>query len=162
MKCEKLNFRKSQGINQISFKNGAWMERSSRNFKPISSNRKCEATFASWNRYFTENSRWVPLILRQCFIFQDYYNQLFGIKTITSSSISQALCLPVSVSELVEVNQSDRVSSVLVFFAITFCFWWFKVVIPQYKCTYPMRMLKFWLNVHFWMSFDVNVINRDL
>ena len=72
--------------------------------------------------HFTENSRWVPLILRQCFIFQDYYNQLFGIKTITSSSISQALCLPVSVSELVEVNQSDRVSSVLVVFVITFCF----------------------------------------
>lgn len=46
---------------------------------------------------------------------KDYYNQLFGIKTITSSSISQALCLPVSVSELVEVNQSDRKDGVRFF-----------------------------------------------
>ena len=49
---------------------------------------------------------WPPLIL------QDYHNQLFGIKTISSNSLSQALCLPVSISELVEVNQSERVSNV--------------------------------------------------
>lgn len=44
-----------------------------------------------------------------CFTLQEYYNQLFGIKTINSNSVSQALCLPVSVSELVEVNQSSKV-----------------------------------------------------
>lgn len=49
------------------------------------------------------------------FILQDYYNQLFGIKTINSNSISQALCLPVSVSELVEVNLSSKVCSLLSF-----------------------------------------------
>ena len=49
---------------------------------------------------------WPPLTL------QDYHNQLFGIKTISSNSLSQALCLPVSISELVEVNQSERVSNV--------------------------------------------------
>ena len=39
------------------------MERSYRNFLPSSSKRKFQATCASPNRYFTENSRWVPLIL---------------------------------------------------------------------------------------------------
>ena len=38
------------------------MERSSRNFQPSSSCRKLQAIFASPNRYFPENSRWVPLI----------------------------------------------------------------------------------------------------
>ena len=38
------------------------MERSSRNFQPSSSQRKFQAKFASPNRYFTENSRWVPLL----------------------------------------------------------------------------------------------------
>ena len=37
------------------------MERSSRNFQLSSSNRKFQAIFASPNRYFIENSRWVPL-----------------------------------------------------------------------------------------------------
>ena len=37
------------------------MERPSRNFQPSSSNRKLQAIFASPNRYFTENSRWVLL-----------------------------------------------------------------------------------------------------
>ena len=37
------------------------MERSSRNFQPSSSYRKFQAIFASPNRYFRENSRWVPL-----------------------------------------------------------------------------------------------------
>ena len=37
------------------------MERSSRNFLPSSNKRKFQAIFASPNRYFTENSRWVPL-----------------------------------------------------------------------------------------------------
>ena len=37
------------------------MERSSINFQPFSSKRKFQAIFASSNRYFTENSRWVPL-----------------------------------------------------------------------------------------------------
>ena len=35
------------------------MEQSSRNFKLFSSNREFWAAFASPNRYFTENSRWV-------------------------------------------------------------------------------------------------------
>lgn len=53
----------------------------------------------------------VYIIVNYIFFWvQDYYNQLFGIKTINSNSVSQALCLPVSVSELVEVNQSGRVS----------------------------------------------------
>ena len=60
-KCEKSNFRKSQGIYQISFENCTGMERSSRNFQPSSSNRKFQAILASPNRYFTENSGWVPL-----------------------------------------------------------------------------------------------------
>ena len=38
------------------------MERSSINFQSSSSNRKFQATFASPNGYFTENSRWMPLI----------------------------------------------------------------------------------------------------
>ena len=37
------------------------MERSFGNFQPSSSNKKFQAIFASLNRYFTENSRWVPL-----------------------------------------------------------------------------------------------------
>ena len=37
------------------------MERPSRNFQPSSSNRKLQAIFASPNRYFTGNSRSVPL-----------------------------------------------------------------------------------------------------
>ena len=37
------------------------MELSSRNFQPSSSKRKFQAKFASPNRYFTENSRWVPM-----------------------------------------------------------------------------------------------------
>ena len=45
------------------------MERSSRNFQSSSNDRKLQAKFASANRYFTENARWVPLnkfrILRQ-------------------------------------------------------------------------------------------------
>ena len=41
------------------------MERSSRNFQPSSSKRKFQAKFASLNRYFTENSRWVPLTSMQ-------------------------------------------------------------------------------------------------
>ena len=45
------------------------MERSSRNFQSSSNDRKFQAIFASLNRYFTENARWVPLnkfrILRQ-------------------------------------------------------------------------------------------------
>lgn len=45
----------------------------------------------------------------------DYHNQLFGIKTISSNSLSQALCLPVSISELVEVNQSERKDGVRFF-----------------------------------------------
>ena len=36
-------------------------ERSSRNFQPSSSYRKFQAIFASPNRYFRKNSRWVPL-----------------------------------------------------------------------------------------------------
>ena len=36
------------------------MERSSRNYQPSSSKRKLQAAFASPNRYFKENSRWVP------------------------------------------------------------------------------------------------------
>ena len=35
---------------------------SPRNFQPSSSTRKFQVVFASPNRYFTENSRWVPLI----------------------------------------------------------------------------------------------------
>ncbi|RMX51497.1 hypothetical protein pdam_00014843 [Pocillopora damicornis] len=46
---------------------------------------------------------------------KEYYNQLFGIKTINSNSVSQALCLPVSVSELVEVNQSSKKDGVRFF-----------------------------------------------
>lgn len=46
---------------------------------------------------------------------KDYYNQLFGIKTINSNSLSQALCLPVSISELVEVNQSGKKDGVRFF-----------------------------------------------
>ena len=38
------------------------MERSARNVWSPSSNRKLYATFASPNRYFTENSRWVSLL----------------------------------------------------------------------------------------------------
>ncbi|XP_032227094.2 TBC1 domain family member 23 isoform X2 [Nematostella vectensis] len=38
---------------------------------------------------------------------KDYYSQLFGIKTISTNSISQALCLPVSISELLDSNQSE-------------------------------------------------------
>ena len=37
------------------------MEQSSRNFRPSSSYRKVQAIFVSSNRYFRENSRWVPL-----------------------------------------------------------------------------------------------------
>ena len=37
------------------------MEQSSRNFQPSSSDRKFQAIFASPNRYFRENSCWVPL-----------------------------------------------------------------------------------------------------
>ena len=40
----------------------SYMERSPRNILPYSSNRKFEATFASPNRYFTENSLWVSLL----------------------------------------------------------------------------------------------------
>ena len=39
------------------------MERSSRSFQPSQAVRKFQAIFASPNRYFTENSRWVPLNL---------------------------------------------------------------------------------------------------
>ena len=37
------------------------MERSSRNFYPSPRNRIFYSIFASSNRYFTENNRWVPL-----------------------------------------------------------------------------------------------------
>ena len=40
------------------------MERSSRNLQPSLSKRKFQVIFSSPNRYFTENSRWVPLIYR--------------------------------------------------------------------------------------------------
>jgi len=43
------------------------------------------------------------------FCWQDYYSQLFGAKTINSNSIAQALCLPVSVTELLGANQSNNV-----------------------------------------------------
>ena len=38
------------------------MEKSSTNFQPSLSYRKFQAIFPSPNRYFTENSRWVPLV----------------------------------------------------------------------------------------------------
>ena len=41
VKCEKLNFRKSQGIYQVSMENS--VERSSRNFSPFPSYRKLQA-----------------------------------------------------------------------------------------------------------------------
>ena len=56
VKCEKLNFRKSQGIYQVSFENCTWKERSSRNFQPSASNRKYQAIYASPNRYFSVNT----------------------------------------------------------------------------------------------------------
>ena len=62
VKQEKLNFRKSQGIYQISFKNCTCMERSSNKFLVFLKLQKILGNFASPNRYFTENSRWVPLI----------------------------------------------------------------------------------------------------
>ena len=62
-KCEKLDFRKSQKINYIRFKNCTWMECSSRNSKQFSSNKKFYAIFASLNKYYTENNRWVPLLI---------------------------------------------------------------------------------------------------
>ncbi|XP_031554883.1 TBC1 domain family member 23-like isoform X2 [Actinia tenebrosa] len=46
---------------------------------------------------------------------KDYYSQLFGVKTINSNSISQALCLPVSVSELLGANQSNHKDGVRFF-----------------------------------------------
>ena len=42
------------------------MDESSRTFQPSSSNRKFQAIFASLNRYFTENSRWVPIAKILC------------------------------------------------------------------------------------------------
>ena len=47
------------------------MEWSYKNFQPLSSERKFQATTASPNRYFTGNSRWVPR----------YTNIHFGLKT---------------------------------------------------------------------------------
>ena len=45
----------------MGFENCALIEQSPRNFYPSSSNRKFYSIFASPNRYFIENSRWVPL-----------------------------------------------------------------------------------------------------
>ena len=41
VKCKKSDFRKAQGIYQISFENCTGMERSSRNFQLSSSNKNC-------------------------------------------------------------------------------------------------------------------------
>ena len=46
------------------------MEQSFRNFKPFSSNRKIQAIFASPNKYFTENSRQLPLLRYYCGILR--------------------------------------------------------------------------------------------
>ena len=46
------------------------MERPSRKIYPSSSNRKLQAIFASPNRYFTENSSWVPLPKRYDIFFK--------------------------------------------------------------------------------------------
>ena len=62
VKQEKLNFRKSQGIYQISFKTCTCMEGSSNKFLVFLKLQKILGNFASPNTYFTENSRWVPLI----------------------------------------------------------------------------------------------------
>ena len=77
VKCEKLNFRKSWGIYLISFENRTRIEWSFRNFQPSSSYRIFYVIFASSNRYFSENSRWVPL----------YYN-----KALFKQS-SQSICI---------------------------------------------------------------------
>ena len=62
VKCEKLKLQKIAGnvLDQLEklYMNGT----SSTVFYPSSTNRKFKVIFASPNRYFRENSRWVPLI----------------------------------------------------------------------------------------------------
>ena len=57
------------------------MERSSGNLKPSSSNRKFWTIFASPDRYFTEHSRWEPLIYTSLMIVY-YCASLFTYKYV--------------------------------------------------------------------------------
>ena len=63
VKCEKFNFRKSQGICQISFETNLYMNRTgNQEFSAFLQLQKIVGNFCfSECRYFTEYSLWVPL-----------------------------------------------------------------------------------------------------
>ena len=73
------------------------MERSTRNFQPSSSNGNFYALFASPNRYFTENTRWVPLVVARCEIYTGGF--VCEVRVLGFSSpveVPVLVCLPTS------------------------------------------------------------------
>jgi len=62
------------------------MEESSGNFYAPSDYRNFSATFASSNRYFTENSPWVPLIVKSVANAQRNWAELALAKTFAKTS----------------------------------------------------------------------------
>jgi hypothetical protein len=42
---------------------------------------------------------------------QQYYGQLFGVKTLNAHNVSQALCLPVSTDELLQSRKNQVCTS---------------------------------------------------
>lgn len=41
------------------------------------------------------------------YLHQQYYGQLFGVKTLNAHNVSQALCLPVSIDELLQSRKNQ-------------------------------------------------------
>ena len=58
VKCERLNLRRNLSKLRNLYMNGMVVQD---RFQPSSRKRKLQVIFASPNRYFTENSRWMPL-----------------------------------------------------------------------------------------------------
>lgn len=52
---------------------------------------------------FREAHIWLAFLSSQ----QQYYGQLFGIKTLNAHNVAQALCLPVSIDELLQSHKNS-------------------------------------------------------
>jgi hypothetical protein len=48
----------------------------------------------------------MPIHLQGIYFYQQYYGQLFGVKTLNAHNVSQALCLPVSIDELLQSHKN--------------------------------------------------------
>ena len=118
------------------------MERSCRNFQPYSSNKMFQAIIASPNRYFTENSRWVPL---SKFVY-GMYRQRNVTKEVQFTSRQLRLVPGCFASQWIRWTPSERLSTPSSNMSEIL------LSLTNRKCTFPSESICFQWIIYTWQD----------